>query len=51
MFYLVEIEPRCFLDARAPVKPRMLEVPPQIPVRGFSLENKQAAGNGAGKRR
>ena len=40
MFYLVEIEPSFFFDALAPVKPKVLEVPLQILVRRFSLENK-----------
>ena len=51
MFYLVKIEPSLFLVTRAPMKPRVLEVPLKVPPGRFSLENKQTAGNGAGGRR
>ena len=45
----MKIEPNLFLIARTSVKPGMLEVPLQVPVGHFSLENQQAAGNGTGE--
>ena len=51
MLHLVKIEPNLFLVARASVKPGILEVPPQVPVGHFSLENQKAAGNGTSERR
>ena len=48
--YLVKIEPSLFLVARTPMKPRVLEMPLQVPVGRLPLENKQATGNGAGER-
>ena len=51
MPHLVKNEPNLFLISRMSVKPGMLEVPLQVPVGHFSLENQQAAGNGTGERR
>ena len=49
MLHLVKIEPSLFLVARTSMKPGVLEVPLQVSVGHFSLENQQAAGNGAGE--
>ena len=51
MLHLVKMEPNLFLITRTSVKPGVLEVPLQVPVGHFSLENQQAAGNGTGERR
>lgn len=49
MLHLVRIEPGPFLVPCAPLKPRVLEVPLQVPVGHLSLKNQQAAGNGTGE--
>ena len=46
MLYLVKIKPNRFLLARAPVKPRVLKVPLEIPVGRFSLERQRATRDG-----
>lgn len=42
----MKIEPGLFLVARASMKPRVLELPLEVLVGRFSLEKKQAAGDG-----
>ena len=39
MLFLVKINPNLFLLSSAPVKSRVIKVPPEIPVGPFSLEN------------
>jgi len=51
MFHLMKIEPTLFLVSCAPMKPRVPEVPLQVPSGSFSLENQRAGGNRTGKRR
>ena len=45
----MKIKPNLFLVPCASVKPGVLEVSLQVPVRRFSIKNQQAAGNGAGE--
>ena len=47
----MKIEPNLFLLALTPVKPGVIEVPLEVPVGCFSIENKRAVGDGAGQPR
>ena len=51
MLSLVKIEPILFLLALTPVNPGVIEVPLEVPVGRCSVENKRAAGDGAGEPR
>ena len=47
----MKIEPILFLLALTPVSPWVIEVPLEVPVGCFSIENKRAVCDGAGQPR